>query len=448
MNYPQAQNYLNSFVNYERLNSYPYRSCFKLSRMRRLSKLFGNPQRTLRAIHIAGTKGKGSTCAFVAHILASAGLKVGLYTSPHLIDVRERIRIVSSFAKEAIPRKDFLRLIKKIRPYARRLRKGSLGSLSYYEILTCLAFLYFQEQEVDFAVLETGIGGRVDATNLVSSLVCGITPISYEHTQVLGNTLSLIAREKAAIIKPNIENRPIVVTAPQKPSVFKVIKRRVKKCSADLFEVGKDIRIKQRSATIQGQTFDVQGIFGKYSHLKIGLLGAHQVINAAVAIACVESLRKFEVRISEKAIREGLKKTRWPGRLQMISRRPQVLLDAAHNRASAVALKEALAKFFKFRNLILVFGSSQDKDVRGILKELAPGATKIILTKTQSPRAMQPERIKSFIKTNKKPIITTQQASLAVKLARKEAGTADLILVSGSLYLVGEVLRLKKEKIC
>ncbi len=446
MTYPQAQDYLNSFVNYEWLDSYPYKSSFKLERVQRLLHLLGNPHRTLRAIHIAGTKGKGSTCAFVANILREAGFKTGLYTSPHLVDVRERICILQSLVagrwsleKDRISKKDFARLIEKIKPCAEKLRKTRSGKLSYYEILTSLAFLYFKKEECDFVVLETGIGGKLDATNVASSLACAITPISYEHTHLLGTTLKKIAAEKAGIIK---NRKPIVITAPQRPAVLKVIRRRTKEAGADLYEVGRDIQIKEKSWSIFGQSFDVKGIFAEYSGLKIGLLGGHQIVNAAVAIGCAESLcSQGVVKVSREAIREGLKKTRWPGRLEVISRNPGIVLDAAHNRASACALKNALNKFFKFRKLILVFGVCRDKDVKGILKELIPCASRIILTGAQNPRALAPETIKSFIKTNVRPVALTRNPAQAMKIARQSARQKDLILVTGSLFLVGEVLK-------
>lgn len=452
MTYPQAQDYLNSFVNYEWLDSYPYKSSFKLERTQRLLRLLGNPHRTLRAIHIAGTKGKGSTCAFVANILREAGFKTGLYTSPHLVDVRERIRVLRAPGSRPqapeegiISKKDFARLIEKIKPYAERLRETKSGKLSYYEILTSLAFLYFKKEECGFVVLETGIGGRLDATNAAFSLVCAITPISYEHTRLLGATLKKIAVEKAGIIKLRVQGgtnrKPIVITAPQRPAVLKVIRRRAEEAGADLYEAGKDIRIKEKSRSIFGQSFDVKGIFAEYPGLKIGLLGRHQIVNAAVAIGCAESLRCFGVKISREALREGLEKTRWPGRLQVVCRNPGVVLDAAHNRASACALKNALNKFFKFRSLILVFGVCRDKDVKGILKELIPCASRIILTRAQNPRALAPEIIKSFIKTNARPVVLTQNPAQALEIARQSAGEKDLILVTGSLFLVGEVLK-------
>ena len=431
----------------------------------------GNPQQNLRVVHIAGSKGKGSTCAFMANILKEAGFKTGLYTSPHLVDLRERIRILQRTEykeqrpkgvpsksegkpeNQIISRKDFARLIEKIKPYAERLRETRLGRVSYYEILTALAFLYFEEKKVDFAVLETGIGGKLDATNVAESIVCAITPISYEHTAVLGNTLKEIAQEKAGIIKKvkgrrskvRGQNsdfaRQIVVVAPQRPSALRVIKRRARKAGAYLYEIGKDIQIKEKSALLSGQSFEIKGIFAQYRGLKIGLLGRHQITNAAVALVCAESLIFQGIRIPQEAIKKGLQKTCWPGRLQLISRRPRVLLDAAHNQASAQALKEALIKFFKFRKLILVFGVSQDKDVKGILRELVPISTRIVLTKTENPRAMAPEIIKTFIKSNARPITLAQNPIRALEIAKQSAKQRDLILVSGSLYLLGEVLK-------
>ncbi len=418
-------------------------------------QLLGSPQEALWVIHIAGTKGKGSTCAFVANILREAGFRVGLYSSPHLLDVRERIRILQPSAlslqlseKELISQKDFTRLIEKIKPQAEKLRETKLGKLSYYEVLTACAFLYFKESTCDFVVLETGIGGRLDATNLVESSICAITPISYEHTQVLGTTLKKIAAEKAGIIKSGTGT---VVTAPQRPSVLRIIRRRAKQCRTVLFEVGKDIQIKERSFSLDGQSFDVQGIYDRYTQLSIGLLGRHQFVNAAVAIGCVECLCRQGVRISRKAIREGLKKTDWPGRLQIVSQRPRLILDGAQNRASACALKDALKELFKSRSLILVLGVSQGKDIKGILEELAPCASRIILTKAQNPRAMEPRSIKDFIKANPvskdfsngvnaKAITSTNSLPQALKLARENARPKDLILVTGSLFLVGEAL--------
>ena len=444
MAYRQALNYLNSFVNYERLNLYPDRSYFKLERVEKLLQLLGNPESSLGIIHIAGTKGKGSSCAFVANILSAAGFKVGLYTSPHLIDARERIRVLkpqtSNLHSEdgQISKKDFAEIIGRIKPGAEKLRNTKLGRLSYFEIFTACALLYFKEQECKFVVLETGIGGKLDATNVTSSLVCAITPISYEHTHVLGRTLEKITAEKSAIIKSKTQ---IAVTAPQRLAALKVIRRRAQSLGVKLYEVGRDIRVKPRTIGLNGQSFDVQGIFAEYTGLKIGLLGEHQAINAALAIGCAEALSYHGFSISREAIRKGLKRTAWPGRLQIISRRPKVVLDAAHNQASCLVLRKAVDKLFKFRNLILVLGISCDKNARGILKELLPQAQRVILTRAKNPRALKPEIIKTMIKPNSRLISLTGSSAQALSLARKAADKRDLILVCGSIFLIGEVLK-------
>ncbi|MBN2097575.1 MAG: bifunctional folylpolyglutamate synthase/dihydrofolate synthase [Candidatus Omnitrophica bacterium] len=440
MTYQKAQAYLNSFINYERLNFYPYPSRFKLSRVRRLLEFLGRPDQSLKVIHIAGSKGKGSTCAFLANILKAAGFKVGLYTSPHLVDIRERIRIIQKTEKEKISKKDFTRLVEKIKPYTEKLRKTKFGKLSFFEILTVLACLYFKEKNCDFVVLETGIGGRLDATNVVSSILCAITPISYEHTQALGKTLGKIAEQKAGIIK---QKKQVVVTAPQRPAALRVISRRAKKIGAALFEVGRDIRIQEQSLRLCGQSFSVQGILGRYPGLKIKLLGRHQLVNAAVALGCAEALGLQGVKISASAIKQGLANTQWPGRLQIIAQRPYIVLDGAQNRASAGVLKQALYKLFKFQRLILVFGVSQDKDVGGMLKEFVPPAQSVILTKSQNPRALAPQIIKTYIKTNSRPIFLTENIQQALRLAREKSAQQDLILVTGSLFLIGEVLKFR-----
>jgi dihydrofolate synthase/folylpolyglutamate synthase len=231
-----------------------------------------------------------------------------------------------------------------------------------------------------------------------------------------------------------------VVTAPQRSTVLEIIRRRTKKIGATLIEVGKHIQIKRKYAKINEQIFNVRGIFAEYPRLKIKLLGEHQIVNAAVAVACAESFRFFGIDISKAAIREGLGHTFWPGRLQMISQKPKIILDAAHNRTSAKALKEALGKFFKFRDLILVFAVSQDKDVRGMLSELGPCASRIILTRAQNPRSMEPEAIKKFIKTDFRSVILTDSSTQALRIAQHNAKQDDLILVCGSLFLLGEIL--------
>src|SRR3989338_3715671 len=313
MSYPEALRYLNSLTNYEQKSNYPYLDSFELKRTEGFLRLLGEPQRGLKCLHIAGSKGKGSTCVFAAYILRQAGFRVGLYTSPHLIDFRERIRILERTKNKEqrtenddfegrISKQDIANFIERLKPVIEKYKRNSqYGSLTFFEAYTALAFLYFKEKKVDFAVLETGLGGRLDATNTVDSLACAITPISYEHTDKLGNTLREIVVEKAGIIKSpqstvhspqkktkdygqsTMDYRQIVITAPQEKEALAVIRKRCRQIKARLFEIGKDVTCRK---TKRG--FSIKGIFGRYDNLKIRLLGEHQLINAATAVGLVE----------------------------------------------------------------------------------------------------------------------------------------------------------------
>ncbi len=447
MSYPEAVKYLESLINYEKIPAYPYKESLKLERIRDFLDIIGNPQEFLRCIHIAGTKGKGSTCVFITYILRQAGYKVGLYTSPHLSDFRERIRILGNQSPitnhqspkdfEGMISKDELTdLISRLKPSIEKYNKGSkYGPLSFFEVYTSLAFVYFKEHKVDFAVLETGLGGRLDATNVVNPWVCAITPLSYEHTQKLGNALWEIATEKAGIIK--MQNAKckrqnlIVISAPQKKEAIKVIRDRCKEVGAKLYEVGRDIEYKK---TKEG--FKVKGLFGEYPNLKIRLMGSHQLINATVAIGVIESLRLHNIDVSIDSIRGGLYNVVWPGRCEVVSQNPLVVLDGAQNVASSSALKEAIKESFKYKKLILVLGISQDKDIKGICNELYDLADEVILTKADNPRATQPQVLAGYFKG--KDTHTTGNVKEAKAKALRIAKKEDLVLVCGSLFVVGE----------
>ncbi len=439
MTYPETLTYLDSFINYEKIADYPYKESLKLERIENFLDIIGNPQDDLRCIHIAGTKGKGSTCAFISYILKEAGYKTGLYTSPHLSDFRERVRVLSpALSKPAvayqesfegmIPREDLTRLTEVLKPGIERYNKNLKGgALSFFEAYTALAFLYFKEQRIDFAVLETGLGGRLDATNVVSPLVCAITPVSYEHTQQLGNTLREIATEKAGIIKGSYP----VISAPQEEEAREVIINRCRECAARLYVVGSDIRYEKRSSY-----FDIKGAFGEYKDLQIKLIGAHQVINAVLAVGVIEALSLHGIFVGIGAIKNGLRKTVWPGRLEAVSKDPLVVLDGAQNVSSAVALKEAVGSSFKYRRLILVFGISKDKDIKGVCGQLYDLADEVVLTRSTNPRATLPADLAGYF--NGKKLHLTSDIKEAKAKAYALAQRDDLILVCGSLFLVGE----------
>ena len=431
--YLQAVKYLESFVNYEKLNQYSYNKSLGLQRIKIFLQFIGNPQEDLKTIHIAGSKGKGSTCAFVAYILRQAGFSVGLYTSPHLSDFRERIRILKPHQSNshlpfegAISKKYLIGLVDFLKPAI----KG-FESLSFFEVYTALAFLYFKEKKVDFVVIETGMGGRLDATNVAKSLVCAITPISYEHTRYLGKTLTQIAGEKAGIIK----ERSLVVSAPQEKEAMQVIRNTAVNLQTKLFTVGKDIKFFAKNGN-----FSIKGINNSYANLRINLLGKHQVINASLAIGIVEALNFYGFKVNVDCIRKGLYNTLWPGRLEILSRKPYIVVDGAQNAASTAVLKSAIRSIFKYKKLILVFGVSKDKDIKGMVNQLLPLAHKIILTRANNPRAAIPIYLKKYFATKEKEIFTTASVKEAKALALRIADSQDLVLVTGSLFVVGEFI--------
>jgi len=421
--YPQTVKYLETFIDYEKTLSWSYEGSLELKRFRDFLKALGNPQVSFKSIHIAGSKGKGSTCAFIAYILREAGFKTGLYTSPHLSDFRERIRILSPKLQTPNSRREFegmisrqelARIVAELKPeiesYNRRCR---YGPLTFFEVCTALAFIYFKKEQADFAVLETGLGGRLDATNAVEPVVSAITPVSYEHTDKLGKRLRDIAAEKAGIIK---SRKLIVISSPQAKEAEKIIKNKSQKEGARLRIVGKDIKINKK--------------------LKIKLLGAYQIINANVALAVINALRGCGVKISAQAIKKGLSNTRWPARCEVISERPLVVIDGAQNAASAAALKKAVRDNFRYNKLILVLGVCSDKDIAGIAKELSGLADKVILTKSSNPRAAGPQMLSGYFSGRDKYI--TDSVREAKKKAESVAGRNDLILVTGSLFVAGE----------
>lgn len=430
MTYPEALKYLDSFINYEKRDGYSYKESFKLDRIKRLTEDLGRPQFDVKSIHIAGSKGKGSVSAITHSILKSAGFNAGLYTSPHLEDFRERIRLNDSLISE----EDVARLVEKIRPAI----DGKAGPKpSFFEVYTALAYLYFSGKKADIAVYETGMGGRLDATNVLEPLVSAITPISYEHTDKLGDTLGEIAFEKAGIIKTG----SICVTACQEKEAIDVISSVCGRKGVKLIEVGKDISFEEVSCDDKGSRFNVTGVFGKYPGLECGLLGVHQIANAALSVGIIESLRFSDITISEEAIRAGIKTAVWPGRLEIVSRSPLVVLDGAQNRASAKILAQAVKKVFKYGKLKLVLGISKDKDIKGIIEELMPISDSVIVTKSKiTERAADPADIKAII-GGYKGVVTASSVDEAMDAALSQVGAHDLVLVTGSLFVVGEARR-------
>ena len=431
MNYAAALDFLLSRTDYERYPGFNYASRFDLRRMDDLLQRLGNPHLSAKSVHIAGSKGKGSTSAMIAAGLRAAGYKTGLYTSPHLVSLRERIQVDG----KPILKRELESLVVRMRPHVEAVdHDKTYGELSTFELLTAAAFLYFQQKQVDFQVLETGLGGRLDATNVVRPEVCIITSISLDHTDVLGDTLDKIAAEKAGIIMPGCT----VVSSAQAKEAAAVIRETCRRREARLISVGSDITWRKLNSDLSGQSLEVKGMKGSY-RLTIPLLGAHQLENAAAATAALEVLG-----LPRKIIEAGLAKTDWPGRLQVLRRRPLLVIDGAHNRDSANKLKEALKQYFHFDNLILIIGTSADKDVTGIIEELAPLAHEVIVTRSRHPRATKPGVLAGgFARLGIKAEVAEDVAG-AVAEALRRAGGKDLICATGSLFLVAEVIEYVK----
>ena len=432
--YQAALDYVLSFADYERAS----RSAvvFDLSRIEALLRILGEPHLAAKSVHIAGTKGKGSTSAMIASVLTASGYITGLYTSPHLHTIRERIQVDG----KPIEENEFANLVEKLKPEVEAMnRLGSLGELTTFEILTTLAFVYFKENKVDFQVMETGLGGRLDATNVVMPEVCAITSISFDHTEILGNTIAKIAAEKAGIIKPG----SVVVCAPQLPEASTVIEKTCYEKGAGLIRVGQEIRWQRKESNYSGQSFLLQGVRDNYD-LTIPLLGEHQLDNAAVAVASLEVLAGLGARISPASIAAGLSRVSWPGRLQILQYSPLFVVDSAHNTDSVMKLRKALKQYFQFDDVVLIIGTSQDKDIAGMAAELSSLSHNIIVTRSRNPRAAATSALAAeFSELGLTPQVTENVAS-AVDMALAKATPRDLVCATGSLFVVAEVIEYAK----
>ncbi len=392
-----------------------------LASISRLMRGLGNPQDRFSSIHIAGTNGKGSIAAFLSSVLAQGGYKVGLYTSPHLVRFNERIQING----RPISDKDVARVAEVVQ---RIYTQGEPPT--FFECATAMAFYHFASEKVDWAVLETGMGGRYDATNVVHPEVSIISNISMEHQEYLGNTLAKIAREKAGIIKKNAG----IVTGTRQKSALKVIEQVATEKEVPLYRLGKEIRIRKNK---EG-SFTYLGIGRRWPQVKIGMIGDHQVTNAALALGALELLQKKGVYLTDEAVYEGLAATRWPGRLEVFSRKPFILLDGAHNPSAVRTLKKFLENSFSSRRLTMVVGVLEDKAWKPMLRDLAAVAHRIILTRPQYERAADPHKLASFLRPLKQDLVVIPKLSDAISFALEETSKADAVCITGSLYTVGD----------
>jgi len=386
----------------------------------RLLARLDNPHTRYKTILIGGTNGKGSTAAILSSILMKEGMKVGLYTSPHMVDFRERIRINDHM----IPESALCALID-------RVKKEGTENVTYFEFTTAVAFEYFYQCDVDIAVVEVGMGGRLDATNLLSPEISVITNISLEHQNYLGNNLKSIAIEKGGIIKKD----GVCLTAARGRTVIDTLKEMCEQRGSAFYRTGTDIKIRRSG----GGRFSYYGINKRYQGLRIALAGEHQIENAGLAIAVVDLLTGQGMRITDASVIAGLKNVEWEGRLECISSNPRIVLDGAHNPAAISSLCNSLAKNFSYRRLIVVFGVLNDKDYRRMLKKIMPLAHTILLTRPPGERAVSTEDLLSLTALFRKHVEAIDDPSEALARAGFLAGRDDLVCVTGSLYLVGAI---------
>ena len=439
MDYQQALDYIYSLIDYERVPRPRDAANYDLRRMEELLGRLDNPHLKARTVHIAGSKGKGSVAAMITSALTASGYTTGLFTSPHLHTFNERIRVDG----ELISAAELVSLVARLKPEVEAVnRKATYGRLTTFELITTLGFAYFELKGVDFQVIEVGLGGRLDATNVVQPEVCIITSISFDHTEVLGNTLAEIATEKAGIIKPN----SIVVASPHIDEVAQIIEQTCLACPAELVRVGSDVTWQSLGFDSSRQSLRVQGRLANYE-LSIPLLGQHQLENTATAVAALEVLAEKGFHISGDSITKGLAQVSWPGRLQVLSRRPLIVVDGAHNPDSARKLKQSLEQYFDFDRAILIIGTSSDKDLAGIVSELVPLFDKVIATHSIHPRAMPTASVVAELSRHGVAAAATEDISIALPLALTLAGEKDLICVTGSLFVVAGAIE-QAGKLC
>jgi len=429
-----SKNYLDSFINFENDLDRVAQCDFKPERMRALLKKIGDPHDGLKTVHVAGSKGKGSISAILAHILKAAGYKTGLYTSPHLNDPRERIRILDMVPPERespsgadlfddmISESVLASIINEIKPAIESIRRDDTnGPLTFFEVFTAAALYYFRKHETDVVILETGLGGRLDATNAASSVLAVIAPISLEHTRILGNDILQIAREKAAIIKDKRQN---VVIAQQIERVKDVFKNRCRRYGITPLWVEDQAVIEMIDQSAFGQEFQMTTPRARYANVFLRLPGRHQRENCATAVSAAESLAGFGFKISVDQVRDGIRSVIWPGRFEVAKEKPMIILDGAHNMASIKALIDLVKDLFEDKNVIVVMGVSRDKNITSIAEALSEISEHILFVKADHPRA---KKLPGALSIKK-----------ALDLVMTKCEENDIILVTGSLFVVAE----------
>ncbi|UCE38052.1 MAG: bifunctional folylpolyglutamate synthase/dihydrofolate synthase [Thermoplasmata archaeon] len=425
MDYDEAIEYL--------FNLKIYGMSLGLERIEFLLKTLGDPQKNMKAVHVAGTNGKGSVCAMLSSILVSAGYKVGLFTSPHLLSFEERILV----DQNKISKDKVIQLAERIKSISESMVKsGKFDHPTFFETACAMAFEHFKEEKVDIAILEVGLGGRLDATNVVYPTASVITTIALDHTHVLGKTFKEVAREKAGIIKNNVP----VVTGIEDDDILNIIKKICEEKKAQIYSHKEQGNIISNESSLDGQIFEIELKDRRYKDLKIPLLGEYQLKNALVCVLTLEVLKKKGMDIPEESVKRGFETTRWPARMEIVQKEPTIVLDCAHNPAGMRALVSTLTDLFSKRPLTFVIGIMRDKDIPGIIKEVAPKAHCIIVTKPKFERAALPERIESEAKKYLSDVVVIENVAEAVSQAIKKAEKNGIICISGSIFNVSEAM--------
>lgn len=428
MNYEQAIEYI------EHTSKYGNNTGTK--RVETILELLGNPHKELKCIHVAGTNGKGSTTAMISQILIESGYKVGMYTSPYLEEFEERIQING----ENIPKDRLASVITKVSVAVEKIVE-EWGSPTEFEIITCAMFLYYYEEKIDYAVIEVGLGGRMDSTNVITPLVSVITSISFDHMGILGDTLEKIAYEKGGIIKEGVP----VVLYPQEEEAENVIRDICSGKDSFLIKVDKYcVKEVENLYNVKYQKFIITTEEKEYN-VQLSLLGVHQILNSAVVLNAIEQLQHQGVQIKEEHIKEGLKKVKWAGRMEIMQNNPMVLLDGAHNIDGINKLSENVKKYFKYNNLILIIGILADKQVEEMIKTITPLAHKVIAITPHSYRAENAEKLGEIIKKYNNSYEKIEDYKEAYVKALSYCGKDDMVLVCGSLYMIGDMRKIVRQ---
>ncbi len=436
--YDAALDYLYSFVDYSLTRQLRYSpEKFNLDRMRRLAERLGNPQSHYPVIHVAGTKGKGSTSVFVASALQQAGYRVGLYTSPHLHDYVERIQVNRS----PMLHEELVEAVEQLKPVLQEIPE-----ITTFEITTAIAFKYFAEKKVDIAVVEVGLGGRLDATNIVDPLMSVITSLSYDHMNILGDTIEKIAAEKGGIIK---QGRAVVVAPQGYPQVYGVLEEIAKARQAPLYRVDHLLTYSVIEHNLEKQVFELQRKTAPEESLRfhIPLVGFHQVENAATAYCVLKELANKGFSLEDSIIQKGFQSASWPCRFEVVQHSPLVIVDSAHNADSAEKLSLTVREYLKDKKVVLVFGVSEDKDIKGMFASLLPISDVMIMTKSIHPRALEPAQLGDIAREMGYQSIVTDSLETALDVAFAQE-KADAILVTGSIFVAAaakEIILMKNQ---